>query len=78
MNLYETKIMALIPGTNELVEWAGPLIPGISIEDANDYCYRNGLGYCEITGISTGHIPCDDRTYKADWDNHVNNYYKNN
>lgn len=71
MNLYYTKIIAIIPGTDELAEWAGPTVPGISFQDAEDYCQVNGLGYCQVTHILTGEIQSDDRTYSANWENKI-------
>ncbi|MFZ2432493.1 MAG: hypothetical protein WAW57_15245 [Lutibacter sp.] len=50
MNLYVTKIIAIDPQTKILTEYCGPFIPGISFEDAENYCQTNGLGYCEVVG----------------------------
>jgi hypothetical protein len=52
--------MAVNPDTGCIVEWSGPLVPGITFFDANDYCQNNGLGYCEVTGIYTGEVPFDE------------------
>ncbi len=48
MKLYTTKIKAL--ANNELKTFSGPYVPGISFQDAQNYCERNGLGYCEVDG----------------------------
>ena len=50
MNHYTTKIKAIDPLTGILTEYCGPFIPGISFEDAENYCQTNGLGYCEVVG----------------------------
>lgn len=66
MNLYTTLIKSINPLTNELTTFGGPVVPGINMADAFEYCQQHGLGYCMIEDICTGEIPCDDN-YKADW-----------
>jgi hypothetical protein len=67
MNLYATKIKALSPIDGDMKTYCGPHVPGISFADAQDYCERNGLGYCEVDGVLISEIPCKDGTYEPDW-----------
>lgn len=69
MNQYTTIITAIDPKTGDLTEFAGPNIPGISFADAQKYCDRNGLGYCQIAGILIEAIPVVDG--KLDFDNRI-------
>jgi hypothetical protein len=75
MNLYTTRIDCLIKG--EVTVFAGPQIPAISFADAEDYCQRNGLGYCVVDGIFTGEIPLKQNG-DPDWNNQINTHYKLN
>ncbi len=45
-----TSLRALDPETLELKLWAGPTVPGLSMEDAQDWCGSNGMGYLKVTG----------------------------
>lgn len=56
MDLYTTEIEAIDPVTNEIALWQGPHVPGINFSDAQDYCQRNGLGYCKVTGKFVGEV----------------------
>ena len=56
MDLYTTEIEAIDPVTNEIALWQGPYVPGITFDDAQDFCQRNGLGYCKVTGKFIGEI----------------------
>lgn len=33
------------------VKWQGPHVPGATIQEAQEYCNKNGLGYCRVVGI---------------------------
>jgi hypothetical protein len=59
MNLYTTLIQAISPITGELTLYAGPNIPGISFNDAREFCERNGLGYCKVDGLLEAEISGD-------------------
>lgn len=72
MNLYTTTIKAITPGTNKLTTYVGPHVPGISFEDAENYCKHNGLGYCEVTGKLIAEIPCDAETYEPNFAKMIN------
>lgn len=57
--LFTTTIQALDPNTSELLTWQGPLVPGISFKDAEDYCQKHGLGYCKVDGVFCAELPED-------------------
>jgi hypothetical protein len=67
MTLYVTEIKAISPNTGELTTFLGPNVPGISEQDAQDYCENNGLGYCKVIGELIAEIPCKEGTYEPDW-----------
>ena len=67
MNLYTTEIIAICPTTGELLKWGGPRVPGISFKDAEDFCQRNGLGYCRVKGKLVADIPTTENTASPDW-----------
>lgn len=33
------------------VKWQGPHVPGRTLQDAQEYCNKNGLGYCRVYGM---------------------------
>lgn len=66
--LYVTVVRAICPITGELKTFSGPRVPGISEEDANNYCQNNGLGYCKVVGILVAEIPCKEGTFNPDMD----------
>jgi len=59
MKKYCTEIRAIDPKTGELKTWAGPNVPGVSFATARQYCRKNGLGYCKVTGELVAHISED-------------------
>lgn len=71
MDLYTTEIRAIDPRNGLLKTWCGPHVPGISFSDAEEYCQRNGLGYCAIVGRLVEEIPCKPGTYEPDWDRKI-------
>ena len=77
MNLYVTEIKALCPHTGEMKTYCGQEVQGISLEDAQNYCDTNGLGYCKVIGLLVAEIPCKDGTHEPDWDNEVDFENKN-
>jgi len=68
--IYITEIKAL-SRNGELKTWAGPNVPGISFKDAEEYCQRNGLGYCRVIGLLESEIPCKPGTYEPDFSKEV-------
>lgn len=48
--IWLTEIKAINPDTGELCKWSGPRIEADTMNEANDYCNRNGLGYCHVVG----------------------------
>ena len=77
MNTYTTEIQAICPLTGDLLKWAGPNVKGISFYDAQEYCNRNGLGYCKVVGLLVSEIPCD-ANYKADFTKKIDYDFINN
>lgn len=71
MDLYTTTIRAISPIDGELRTYVGPNVPGISFADAQNYCEKNGLGYCKVEGLLVAEIPCKQGTYEPDWDNMI-------
>ncbi len=67
MKLYTTEIKAIRPSDSELITYRGPHVPGISFEDAQSYCEKNGLGYCKVDGILIAEIPCKKDSFEPDW-----------
>lgn len=52
MKLWVTVVHAI--KNREVGEYHGPVVPGETLEDAERYLERNGLGYCEIDMEYTG------------------------
>jgi hypothetical protein len=46
--LYTTLIQAIDARTGMLELFSGPIVPGKNREEAQLYCYNNGLGYCIV------------------------------
>lgn len=78
MKLYVTEIKAIKPSTGELTTYGGPNVPGISFEDAQDYCENNGLGYCKVVGELVSEIPCKAGAYEPDFSNMIDYDIQNN
>ena len=53
---FETQITAIDPQDGELKTWSGPGILANSIEDAQEYCQNNGLGYLNVIEEIIGEI----------------------
>ena len=45
-----TFLKAVDPETMELKTWGGPNVPGLSLEDAQRWCWQNGMGYLRVIG----------------------------
>lgn len=72
MKLWVTEIRAIKPGTtDDMRTYGGPNVPGISAKDAQDYCEREGFGYCMVVGELVAEIPCKEGTYEPDWKNMI-------
>lgn len=69
MNLYTTLIEAICPIDGELKLYRGQDVPGISFADAQNYCNRNGLGYCKVDMLLEANLPCKAGTEIPDWNN---------
>lgn len=68
MDMYITEIKAECPYTGQMKIWGGPNVPGINLQDAQNYCENNGLGYCKVIGKLVAEIPCKEGTYSPDFD----------
>ena len=62
MNQYATQIKAINPSTGEITTYTGPNVPGINLQDANNYCQANGLGYCKVLGVLIAEIAANENT----------------
>lgn len=56
MNIYTTLVKAISPIDGKLKLYQGPNVPGISFDDAQNYCEINGLGYCKVEGLLIAEI----------------------
>jgi len=48
--IWLTEIRAIDPMDNEIKIFSGPRIEAESLMEAEDYCLKNGLGYCKVIG----------------------------
>lgn len=48
VNLYTTLVHAINPRSGKLELFAGPIVPGETLEDAQRYCQTNNLQYCIV------------------------------
>lgn len=71
MKLYTTSIYAIDPIDGDLKTYGGPNVPGISWQDAENYCQQNGLGYCKVDGELVAEIPCKKGSYEPDFKNMI-------
>ena len=72
MQLWVTEIRAIDPTTSQMTTWGGPNVPGINLQDAEDYCQRNGLGYCKVMGRLIGEVPAlFNDPAKPDWRKYI-------
>lgn len=69
MKLYTTTIKAINPQTGKLCIFQGPNVLGVSFKTAQEYCNKNGLGYCKVDGELISEI---DGSHKIDY-NFLNN-----
>ena len=65
---YITELRAICAACGELKTFIGPEVPGISFEDADNYCQTNGLGYCRVIGELVAKIPWDESKPRIDYD----------
>lgn len=68
MKQYTTQLRAVSATTGQLTTYCGPHAKGISMQDAQDYCEREGMGYLVVTGELVAEIPCKKDSNKPDWD----------
>ena len=59
MKTFVTEIWATDPNAldSRLVKWCGPNVLGNTHEEAEQYCQKNGLGYCKVMGELIEEIP---------------------
>lgn len=60
MDLYTTTIKAIDPKDGELKTWSGQHVPGLSFSDAQNYCDKNGLGFCKVEGKLVAEIDSNE------------------
>lgn len=60
MKTFTTHFQAINPDTQELATFEGPYILAKNWDEAEDYCYRNGLGYLVIDGELNAEV--DEKT----------------
>ena len=65
MKLY-TTILRAINSEGELRAFCGQHVEGISINDAQDRCQKNGLGYLVVTGELIATIQTKKDSLEAD------------
>lgn len=68
MKYWVTEITAKSPEDGQLRKYGGPNVPAETYEEAQEYCEKNGLGYCWIAGQLISDIPCKPGTLEPDWD----------
>lgn len=71
MKLYVTEIIAIRPSDGEMITYCGPEVPGLTAQDAQDYCENNGLGYCKVLGELICEIACKPGTHEPDFNNMI-------
>ncbi len=71
MNAYLTEATLVCPVTGDLKVYRGPNAFGISFEDAQDYCERNGFGYCKVIGKIVSEVPTLPDGLTPDWDSEI-------
>lgn len=58
--LWVTEIWAEKPNDTSWIDkctpcptykWQGPHVPGATMQEAQEYCNKNGLGYCRVVGV---------------------------
>lgn len=59
MKKWLTEIEALDGRTGEFKKWGGPNVPGLTAQDATEYCHDNGLGYCKVIGELIAEVDLD-------------------
>lgn len=69
MKQWSTEISAHDPATGVLKIWCVPHVPGISLEDAQQYCNDHGMGYCKVCGLLIAEMPTKEDGITPDWDN---------
>lgn len=70
MKQWCTEIQAIDPTTGQMKKWGGPDVPGINIQDAQQYC-RDNLGYCRVIGELVADVPCKRGSFDPDFKNKI-------
>lgn len=58
MKKWATKIIAVDWRDGEVYDWCGPDIEAPSEKLAQEYCDKNGMGYCKVIGELLSDGPC--------------------
>lgn len=69
MKLWVTEFKAINQKTGEMATWGGENVEGISMEDAQQWCYKNA-GHLKVIGELVAEIPCD-KNHNPIWDEMV-------
>ena len=77
MNLYMTEIKAICPHTNKLRVFKGPIVPGESLKDAQDFCDTYGISYCKVVKLLISKVPYGEE-YDPNWRRGIGYYQQNN
>lgn len=67
MKLWVTQLKAIDPRCGQLKTYAGPEVPGITLQHANLYCQENGFGYLEILGELVAEVETKENSIEIDW-----------
>lgn len=59
MKTFTTHLQAINPDTQEIQIFVGPNILARDWDEAEDYCYKNGLGYLVVDGELEGPLNAD-------------------
>lgn len=64
--IFTSRILALSPSTGCLTEWVGEQLnlDVNTVEEAQEWCNKNGKGYLMVTGELVAEIPATEQAWK--------------
>ena len=71
MKTWSTEVKAKSPVDGSIKTYCGPNIEAETLEEAQEYCENNGLGYCWVIGQLICEIPTLEDGLTPDFDNQV-------